>query len=95
MGPEQIEQAIARWGTPYKAAEKLGIPEECALAVWRRMLAAQSEDSDPPIGRPPAACGTKAAYQRHVRRRESVDSACMSWHLEVLGRQLERAAGVR
>lgn len=38
-------------------------------------------DRDPqPSGRPPAACGTAAAYDRHIRKKEPIDQPCRDAH---------------
>jgi hypothetical protein len=43
------------------------------------------DPAGPPPGKPPP-CGTRAAYQRHLRRREPVDEACRAANALGVGR---------
>lgn len=74
-----IEQAVARHGTPYKAAERLGLPVDQVLEVWQRMQEAL-DAGDATLYRRPAVCkhpcGTYPAYQFHMSHGEPLDDAC-------------------
>lgn len=56
--------------------------QRAALAAERREAPAQSKPKPKPkpaaarVGRPQSPCGTRAAYQRHLRNGEPVDEAC-------------------
>jgi len=43
-------------------------------------------------GKPPAPCGTTAAYQRHVRRGEPIDDACREASRATSARRRKEAA---
>lgn len=52
--------------------------QRAAVAADRRsqLPAAAKRKAPPGAGRPPAPCGTKSAYNRHIRKGEPVDEAC-------------------
>lgn len=45
----------------------------------------------PKTGRPPAECGTRSAYQRHLKKGEPIDASCRRANTEA--NQLLRATG--
>lgn len=47
---------------------------------------ARARGEEPKTGRPPAACGTRSGYQRHVRNREPIDEACRRANTEASDR---------
>jgi WhiB family redox-sensing transcriptional regulator len=50
---------------------------QLALARAAEQAAAQGQaPPKPPTGRRPAPCGTRSAYQRHVKKGEPIDDAC-------------------
>ncbi|NGO69153.1 WhiB family transcriptional regulator [Streptomyces boncukensis] len=55
-----------------------GLTEAERAAVLRRRQPRDPDHPRPPRtgGRPRAACGTPAAYDRHVRHHERIDDAC-------------------
>lgn len=53
--------------------------ERTELATERARQQAAAQGQEPPkprTGRRPAPCGTRSAYQRHVKKREPIDDAC-------------------
>jgi hypothetical protein len=79
----RLEAAIARWGTPHKAAEQTGLPFWDLWGAWLRLEAAVG-NPDPAVEAERlaglAACGTYAAYKRHLRNRERPDMECRKAH---------------
>ncbi|MEU0332183.1 WhiB family transcriptional regulator [Streptomyces sp. NPDC006193] len=51
--------------------------QRAAVAAERRgQLPVAATTAPPGSGRPPAPCGTRSAYNRHLRKGEPVDAAC-------------------
>ena len=46
-------------------------------------------------GRPPAPCGTEAAFQRHKRQDDTLDDACRDAHATYLREQYQKKQAVR
>ena len=59
-----------------------GVDEKERRAILRRQgirVDCTTDDDDGPVlvgGRPPAECGTRSAYSRHVKKKEPIDDAC-------------------
>lgn len=51
-------------------------------AMYRRLVPAPKTVRPDNSGKPLAPCGTQAAYDRHVRRKEPVDEACRQAHAD-------------
>lgn len=49
-------------------------------AMYRRLVPAPRTVRPNNSGKPLAPCGTQAAYERHLRRKEPVDEACRKAH---------------
>lgn len=87
----EIEQGIARGETVIDMCRRLRVAEDDVCAVWLRMdRINETGDTDLPRGRPRTAyrrgkkgprpeapCGTRAAFDRHRRRGEDIDAACI------------------
>lgn len=77
----KIEQSIARGESPEHIATSLNVPLRNVHAV-RAALDRINNESDKPTAVPNCGkkrlqpCGTRAAYERHRRRKEPVDDAC-------------------
>ncbi|MFM9602725.1 WhiB family transcriptional regulator [Streptomyces turgidiscabies] len=52
--------------------------QRAKLAASRRpeSVVAEEKPEQPKGGRPLASCGTRSAYDRHVRKKEPIDQAC-------------------
>ncbi|MCD7440287.1 WhiB family transcriptional regulator [Streptomyces lincolnensis] len=82
---EECLEAILARESHTAASLRVGIvagltgAQRAKVAASRRPTAPAANEPEaekPKGGRPLAPCGTKAAYDRHVRKKEPIDSAC-------------------
>ncbi|MFI1734015.1 WhiB family transcriptional regulator [Streptomyces acidicola] len=76
---ECLTEALrAEDGSRYGVYGGLTPAERAELVATPQPTADRKVEVPPPpkTGRKPAECGTRSAYQRHVRKKEPIDAAC-------------------
>lgn len=93
--PTQIAFRVGRGRAPVGKVSRTCVKEGCVLPAHltdqderdeRRAASAQRPVTYSPSGRALAPCGTRSAYQRHIKNKEPIDAACRKANTEAHNR---------